>query len=249
MSTRRSPQDLMAEGISGAQAVELKVTVSNQKEGAAAAAFDLNPGKGERRRIFFFDTKELALFKHGLVLRAREVKGGRDDSTVKIRPVDPKAIAGKWMRQAGFKIEADGVGDRMIRSASLSVEQHGGEINAVEHKLRSIKKLFSDEQEAFIAEMSAVPVDFQSLRVLGPVDALRWKVEHDGLPYPITAEEWTLPNRRDLLEVSIKVPTAQAASASAAFHSFLKGLRLEPRGGQETKTRVALEFFVKLEPV
>ena len=77
------------------------------------------------------------------------------------------------------------------------------------------------------------------------MDALRWKVQHDGLPYPITAEEWTLPDHRDLLEVSIKVPTAQAAAASAAFDSFLKGLHLQPQGGQETKTRIALEFFVK----
>jgi hypothetical protein len=29
----------------------------------------------------------------------------------------------------------------------------------------------------------------------------------------------------------------------------LKGLRLKPRGGQETKTRIALEFFVQLAGV
>jgi hypothetical protein len=239
----------MAERTAGAQGVELKVTVSNEKEGAAAEAFDLDPKKGEQRRIFFFDTSALALFKRGLVLRAREVKGDRDDSTVKVRPVDPKEIASKWVRLPGFKIEADGVGDRMIRSASLSVEQRGGEIKAVQQKVRAIKKLFSDEQEAFIAEMSPQQVDFGALKVLGPVDARRWKVEHDGLPYPIVAEEWTLPDGHDLLEVSIKVPTAQAAAASAAFDRFLRGLRLQPRGGQETKTRVALEYFVKAASV
>ena len=97
--------------------------------------------------------------------------------------------------------------------------------------------------------MSPLAIEFESLMVLGPVDAFRWKVTHHGLPYPIPAEEWTLPDRRDLLEVSIKVPTAQAAAASAAFDSFLKELKLQPRGGQETKTRVALEFFVKLAAV
>jgi hypothetical protein len=29
----------------------------------------------------------------------------------------------------------------------------------------------------------------------------------------------------------------------------LKELKLQPRGGQETKTRIALEFFVKLAAV
>jgi hypothetical protein len=239
----------IAKGLAGTQGIELKVTVSEQMERAAADAFELDPKKGERRRIFFFDTQGLALFKKGVVLRAREIKGGRDDSTVKIRPVDPKQVANRWRRLGGFKIEADGVGTRMIRSASLSVEQDSDEIKAVAQKLRSIKKLFSDEQEALVAEMSPVSVEFVSLKVFGPVDALRWKVKHQGLPYPITAEEWMLPDGRDLLEVSIKVPTAQAAAASAAFDSFLKHLKLKPQGGQETKTRIALEFFVKLATV
>jgi hypothetical protein len=249
MAKSPRPNDQVSERTAGAQGVELKVTVAEQMERAAADAFDLAPGRGERRRIFFFDTPGLTLFNGGLVLRARQVKGGEDDSTVKIRPVDPRSIGDRWTRLRGFKIEADGVGSRMIRSASLSVEQREGEIKAVEQQVRPIRKLFSDEQEALVADTSRTPVDFDALKVLGPIDALRWKVEHDGLPYPISAEEWTLPDGRDLLEVSIKVPTAQAAAASAAFDRFLKELHLQPKGGQQTKTRVALQFFVKLARV
>ena len=227
------------------EAIELKVTISEQREDAAADAFELDPKKGERRRIFFFDTLALSLFRKGVVLRAREVKNGADDSTVKIRPVDPDEIDDKWGRLSGFKIEADGVGNRLIKSASLSIEQGRGEIKAVEQRLREIAKLFSGDQEKFLADMSPVDVDFDALQVLGPVDALRWKVKHDALAFPITAEEWTLPDDRDLLEVSIKVPAAQAATASAAFDTFLRELKLKPQGGQETKTRVALEFFAK----
>jgi hypothetical protein len=245
MPTNTGRNNQATDRTAGAEGIELKVTVSERQEGAAAAAFNLDPKKAERRRIFFFDTPALALFKKGLVLRAREVKDGQDDSTVKIRPVDPTKVADKWRRLAGFKIEADGVGDRLIRSASLSVAQNDDEIKTVERGLRSIKKLFSDEQETLLTDMSPVPVDYASLKVLGPVSALRWKMTHNGLPYPITAEEWTLPDGRDLLELSIKVPTAQAAAASGAFDGFLKGLRLKPEGGQETKTRIALEFFVK----
>jgi hypothetical protein len=245
MPTNRIRGDNISEGTAGTQGVELKVTVSEQKEQAAARAFGLDPKEAERRRIFFFDTLDLSLFKKGIVLRAREVKGGADDSTVKIRPVDPAKIADQWRRLKGFKIEADGVGNKLIRSASLSVEQGDDEIKAVEGGLRAIEKLFSPDQESLLAEMSPVRVKFETLRVLGPVRALRWTVKHEGLPYPITAERWTLPDGQDLLEVSIKVPTAQAAAASAAGDSFLRSLELEPRGGQETKTRVALEFFVK----
>jgi hypothetical protein len=235
----------MADSTAGADAVELKVTISERNEKAAAEAFKLIPKDGERRSIFFFDTAKLELFKKGVVLRAREVKGGKDDSTVKIRPIDPKQITENWSRLNGFKLEADGVGDRMIRSASLSVEQGGDEIKAVAARLRPIEKLFSDKQEAFLRAMSPLQIDFESLTVLGPVDALRWKVNHEGLSHLITAEEWKLPDGRDLLEVSIKIPTPQAATASAAFDTFLRGLDLKPQGGQETKTRIALEFFVK----
>ena len=235
----------MADATAGTEAVELKVTVAEKKERAAAEAFKLNPHDGERRHIYFFDTGTLALFGKGVVLRARLVKGGTDDSTVKIRPVDPLRITSKWHRLDGFKLEADGVADRMIRSASLSIEQGGDEIKAVARGTRHIRKLFTEEQESFLADLSPVPIDFERLAALGPVDALRWKIEHPGLPHPITAEQWTLPDGRDLLEVSIKVPTVQAPAASAAFDAFLKGLQLKPQGGQETKTRVALEFFVK----
>ena len=234
-----------ADGTAGTDAVELKVTVSETKERAAAHAFGLDPSRGERRHIYFFDNGRLGLFERGLVLRAREVKGGEDDTTVKVRPVDPGRISARWRGLKGFKLEADGVGDRMIRSASLSAQQRGDEIRMAARRLRPVKKLFSDEQEAFLGAMSPGRIDLDPLVVLGPVDALRWKVEHEGLPFVITAEEWTLPNGRDLLEVSIKVPTAQAPAASAAFDRFLKGLGLEPKGGQETKTRIALEFFVK----
>jgi hypothetical protein len=240
----QKPAHDIADGVAGTQGVELKVTVAEQQEDAAANAFGLDPKAGERRRIYFFDTNELTLFNKGIVLRARAVKGGTDDSTVKIRPVDPRKLAAKWHELKGFKIEADGVGDKLIRSASLSVDQGDDEIDQVEKKHRAIEKLFSPVQEQLLADMSPIRVDLGGLRILGPVQALRWTVQHEGLPYRITAEEWTLPNRRDLLEVSIKVPSAQAGAASAAFHSFLEGLKLQPRGGQETKTRVALEFFV-----
>jgi hypothetical protein len=181
----------------------------------------------------------------GLVLRAREVKGGKDDSTVKIRPVDLQKLDDTWHRLKGFKIEADGVGHKLTRSASLSVERGDGEIKAVESGARAIEKLFSAEQVMLVEERSTARVDFKALEVLGPVRALRWNVQHDGLPFRITAEEWTLPDGRDLLDLSIRLPAAQASAASAAFDTFLKGLQLKPQSGQETKTRIALEFFAK----
>jgi hypothetical protein len=243
----KSPDDKrrIAAASAGVDDVEIKVTVSERKERAAEKAFKLDPEAGQQRSIFFFDTHELDLFGKGVVLRARKVKGDKDDSTVKIRPVDPSKIRGKWRGQDGFKIEADGVGESMIRSASLTVGQRRNEIDEVAQGKRSIGKLFSSDQETFLSEVSPASFDLTALAVLGPVEAFRWKFKNPGLPFEITAENWRLPDKRDLLEVSIKVPGAQAAAASAAFTAFLTALDLKPEGGQQTKTRVVLEFFAK----
>jgi hypothetical protein len=239
------PHGRMTKPTPGFDDVEIKVTISERKEQAAAKAFGLDHMPGQQRHIFFFDTLKLDLFSKGVVLRARKVKDGEDDSTVKIRPVDPKAIDARWRRMSGFKVEADGVDDRLVPAASLTVVQDRQEIEAVFQGERAIKKLLSSDQETFLSAVSRLTPDFGMLAVLGPVDAKRWKVQHEGLPFPITAEEWRLPSGKDLLEVSIKVPAAQSAAAAAAFTAFLAKQELKPEGGQETKTRVVLEFFAR----
>jgi hypothetical protein len=88
-------------------------------------------------------------------------------------------------------------------------------------------------------------IDIQELEVLGPVDALRWKVKHPGMPYQITIEDWRLPDGQKLMEVSIKAPSAQAAAAAAAFTGFLTELGLKPESSQKAKTRVVMEAFSK----
>ena len=59
----------------------------------ALAQVDIEP---EAREIYFFDTPDLALFEAGIVLRARLIRDGADDSTVKLRPVEPKSIGERW---------------------------------------------------------------------------------------------------------------------------------------------------------
>src|SRR5215813_1164515 len=103
--TKSSDDDRQMTGASaGVDDVEIKVTVSEKKERAAAKAFKLDPESGQQRSIFFFDTHKLDLFGKGVVLRARKVKGDKDDSTVKIRPVDPSKVPAKWRGTNGFKI-------------------------------------------------------------------------------------------------------------------------------------------------
>jgi hypothetical protein len=233
-----------AKATEGTDAIEVKVTVIERQEEEVLERFGLDRGKAERRRIYFYDTPKLTLYKKGIVLRARE-SGDGCDSTVKIRPVEPGKVDASWRKKAGFKIEADAVGKKVIRSASFTTDQRDKEIEEVASGSRPIEKLFTGDQEAFLAELSPVTVEFGSLVALGPVASLRWKFEDEGLPYEVCAEEWRLPNGHDLLELSIKSTTQQAAASRAAFEGFLRELGFEVDGGQETKTRAALTYLAR----
>ena len=225
-------------------AVEIKVTIRPDEELRGIRALDFDEDSAEARVVYYFDTAQLGLFDAGLVLRARLVKGGDDDSVVKFRPVDPNRIAPHWLRHAGFKLEADSVGPRIVCAASLAMPQKRGEIDDVARGQRPIKKLFSPEQERFLSEFYRKPVDFKKLKVLGPIRVLRWQTRHKGFPYELTAEEWRLPDGTDLLEASIKVAPARAGRARQQFDDHLRALNLDPGGAQETKTRTALKYFV-----
>jgi hypothetical protein len=236
----------VARATAGTEAIEVKVTVVERHEDVALRKFSLGREHAEQRRIFFYDTRELALYNSGICLRAREMDQDECDSTVKIRPVEPERIARKWQKERGFKIEADFVGSEPVCSASFTVDQKPDEIERVASGDRPIAKLFSGEQEEFLKEMAKIPVDFARLVPLGPVAVLRWKFRHEGLPYDLCVEEWRLPDGRDVVEISIKTRPAEAAAAQAALNAFLAEIGIGPETRQQTKTRMALEYFAKL---
>jgi hypothetical protein len=224
-------------------AIEIKCTIRPDQELRAARAMEVDEDTADVRMIYFYDTPALELFKAGVVLRARLVKGDTDDSTVKFRPVEPASVSGEWQQLDGFKLEADWIGDRAICSVSLTVLQKRDEIDEVAKGKRGIGKLFSSDQERFLAEFYKGPVKFSMLRVLGPIRVLRWKPKHETFPHELTLEEWRLPSGDDLVEVSIKAPPNQALQAQKEFEAHLRELGLDPEGAQETKTRAALEYL------
>jgi hypothetical protein len=218
--------------------VEIKITVRDSEIARAERALGLTPVRAERRLVYFFDTRDLALFGRGLLLRARQVQGGAGDSTVKRRPMEASAVPRRTRALAGFKCEEDRVGARRISSCSLTVPQKRGEIEAVVRGERPVKKLFSQEQERF-----AGGPDFGALRAFGPVDARVWKVRPRDFPPGLTAERWSLPGGRVLLEVSTRVTAARADATARRLSEWLRARGIDPAGVGETKTRAALESF------
>jgi hypothetical protein len=107
------------------------------------------------------------------VLRARLVRHGADDSTVKLRPVVLDDIAERFKRMDPFEIELNAVGDALSCSAKLSAEQRRDEIDEVAAGSRPLRRLFSEDQERLIEEYAPRGVDWAGLSVLGPGEASR----------------------------------------------------------------------------
>src|SRR3954451_19794972 len=94
------------------QKVEFKLTVLPRDERKVQALLAHERADPERRRVYFYDTGELALYARDLVLRSRAIRGGAGDSTVKLRPVDLSREEAGWREIDGIRIELDVVGSR-----------------------------------------------------------------------------------------------------------------------------------------
>lgn len=244
--TNSTPRSTVSQFATGdVDTVEIKVTIRPDQELRAARAMQIHEDTARVRVLYFYDTPDLALLEAGVVLRARLLNNGDDDSSVKIRPVDPGRIDTSWTLFEGFKLEADCIGDEVFCSASLTVLQKPGEIDDVADGKRPIDRLFSREQERFLGQHHDAQVDFSRLHVLGPIRVLRWQLQYKDLPHELTVEEWRLPDGDDLVEISIRVPAHQAATARREFEEHLNMLGLDPHGQQDTKTRAALMFFTR----
>lgn len=198
----------------------------------------------QRRKVYFYDTADLRLFGNDLVLRARVTEGEDDDSTVKLRPVDPDEEGAAWRRIDAIRVELDVVGDKRVCSAKLEGAPDHGEIEDVEARRRLLGSLFTRAQEQLIAAYAPDGISLRDLEVLGPVEARKWELDDlEGFPHTLCIEEWSLPDASHFIELSFKVSTAEADAAQAAFRTFLAGLEVDVAGDQTAKTPRVLEFF------
>lgn len=226
------------------QKVEFKLTVLAGDEPKVQALVRKDGGQPQRRRVYFYDTKDLPLYGKNLVLRARVTQGDDDDSTVKLRPIDLADDQASWRQIDGIRIELDVVGDKQVRSAKLDGEPDRGEIEEVAAKQRPVASLFSGKQEQLIADYGPDGISLHQLEVLGPVDARKWDLDDpEGFPHTLSVEEWSLPDATHFLELSFKVSADEANDAQAAFRALLTGLELDVAGDQTPKTPRVLQYF------
>ena len=233
-----------ADGADDTPRVELKLTLSDGGE-RVRDRLHLAKSAGEKRSITFYDTTDLDLFEAGIVLRTRQIDGKPDDSTVKLRPLDPTLVDEEWFEENDFKCETDRTLARSVDSCSLSDRRDSADIDAVADGEDSIDSLFDSDQERFLEDYGSIGVDFDTLYVLGPAAARVWKIETDALPADVTVEIWRLPSR-EIIELSMKVEPDEADDAMKDLLAWVGRRRLHVASQADTKTRATLEEFAAL---
>jgi hypothetical protein len=210
--------------LEGADSAELKLTVPDSERRSAVLALGMDPLDAQIRQVYFFDTPDLALNEHGLVVRARRVQQRADDSVVKLRPVIPDKLPAGLRKSKTLVVEVDAMPGGYVCSASLKGTPAAGDVKAVAAGDRPIRKLFSKQQQAFFAGHAPEGVGLDDLLVLGP-------------------ELWLYPDGSRILELSTKCAPTEAFGVAAETRAFLAKQGVDLSGEQQTKTSTALGYF------
>jgi hypothetical protein len=252
MTTAARPQPLTDEQLAevltllkGADSVELKLTVPVADRARAGAALGVDALDAQVRLVFFFDTPDLALYRSGVVVRARRVQGKGDDTVVKLRPVDPAELPKSLRRSPSFSVEVDAMPGGFVCSGSMKRALEPGAVKAVLAGERPLRKLFSKEQRAFYATHAPEGLALDDLAVLGPIFVLKLRFVPEGLGRRLVTELWLYPDNSMIIELSTKCAPTGAFDAAAELRSFLVEHGVDLSGEQHTKTKKALEFLSK----
>ena len=232
----------------GADSVELKLTVPDEHHRSTIIALGMDPLDAQIRMVSFFDTPDLALSEHGLVVRARRVQGREDDSVIKVRPVEPDDLPSELRRSPNVVVELDAMPGGYVCSASMKARLGATDVKRYMAGGRRISKLFSKQQRAFFAAHAPAGLELDELTLLGPIFVLKLNFKPAGLGRKLVAEMWLYPDGSRILELSTKCAPAQMFQIAAESRAFLTGRGVDLSGEQQTKTAAALSYFVAQLP-
>jgi hypothetical protein len=227
----------------GADSAELKLTVPEESHRSAIGALGLDPLDAQIRQVFFFDTPDLALYRAGVVARARRVQRKGGDSVIKLRPVVPDELAPELRRMPGFFVEVDAMPGGFVCSGSMKAAVTAGRVKEVVVGQRPLRKLLSKEQRAFYKAHAPAEVALDDLVTLGPIFVLKLRFRPEGFDRSMVAEVWLYPDDSRILELSTKCAPADTFQVAAEARALLAAHGVDLSGEQTTKTKKALTYF------
>jgi hypothetical protein len=229
--------------LKGADTVELKLSVPDANHRSTVAALGMDPLDAQIRQVVFFDTPDLRLNQHGVVVRARRVQGKPGDSVIKLRPIDPEAVPKSLRMSPAFSIEVDAMPGGFVCSGTMKGQVDDALVKQAMQGHVARSKLFTKEQRSLYKQHAPDGVPLDDLAVLGPINVLKLKFTPDEFGRKMVAELWLYPDGTRILELSTKCETSEAFEVAAEARVFLSAHGVDLLAEQQTKTRTALDFF------
>jgi hypothetical protein len=229
--------------IKGSDSVELKLTVPESGQRSAVMALEMDPLEGQIRAVYFLDTPDLTLNRHGVVVRVRRVQRRGDDSVVKLRPVVPSELPADLRSSPHFGVEVDAMPGGYVCSGSMKGELGKSDVLRAVAGEQPLRKLFSKPQRALFAAHAPEGIALDDLSLLGPIFVLKLKFSPEGYDRRLVAELWLYPDSTRVLELSTKCAPDEAFQVAAETRAFLTDRGVSLAGEQQAKTGKALRFF------
>ena len=157
----------------------------------------------------------------------------------------PEELPEELRKSPAFNVEVDVLpgdpGSARRRSRDVCT---GESIRDAVHGDFPLRKLFTKDQKAFYKEHAPEGIELDALQVLGPTFVMKSVFIADELGRRVVAELWLYPDGSRILELSTKCLPNEAFQVAAESRAYLasRGITVEI-GGQQTKTKTALEFF------
>ena len=230
----------------GADSVELKLTVPVSEHRATLMSLGVDPLEAQIRQVTFFDTPDLELNAAGVVVRARRIQGGKGDSVIKLRPVVPAELPDDIRRSPSMGVEVDVIPGGFVCSASLKAKSTAAAVRETLISGRPLRRLFTKEQRAFYAQHAPAGIELDALTPLGPTFVLKVRFNPPDLGHQLVGELWLYPDGSRILELSTKCPPSMLFQVAAESRAYLASHGVTIGGGQQTKTKTALEYFSRL---
>ena len=219
--------------------VEVKVLVAGEHWAKIKSRIPADVDE-KKREVWFFETSDLALKQHEVVLRVRvNRKKGMADATAKQRRwVSPfVSVREAWEQLPGFKSEIDASLTEGVPAWSITAEDlEEDSFRAATENEEGPREFFTKPQRLLVE--SAWPLmPWDKLKARGPIASVQWKLA-DGF----AIERWTV-GEESVVELS-KRGTSQDAALDE-IRRLLSADGLEAQSLEGGKTAWALTRLVR----
>jgi hypothetical protein len=205
-----------------ADQVELKLVVPVGAHASVCRSLGADLSRASVRRVYYLDTADLMLERHGVVARIRSFENGSGDSVVKLRPISPGDLPAGLRRSKRFVVEVDAMPGRFFCTGAMKRRLGMVDLEQALGEGHSLGALFSQKQRALLAAYAPPTV---------------------GLDGALTVEHWAYPDGSSFVELSTRCRAEEALAATARVTSVLRAYGIDVAGCQQTKTRTTLAYF------